>query len=409
LRASDLSGEPNPLARHYSRFRVAERILLSGHSHQAWPDAGFAGQQQAWLDAAEHVDDKWRFAFAKADRVREGYRRLLDDPSGLYSLSESTHDLLIRFFSALPWRERRRVVTTDREFYSLRRQLARMEEEGIEVVRVPARPATSVGERIAAATDDSTAVACLSTVFFTDARIAGGLEAAAAACRRHGTPLLLDTYHQLNVVPFSLLRRGLEDAFVVSAGYKYCQLGEGNAILRFPADCELRPLATGWFAEFGELTAERTPPPGQPRTGEVRYGGGGARFAGATYDPTSHYRAAAVFDFFAAQGLDARRLREVSQHQVGLLMERFDALDLPPALVDRDRGVPLEELGGFLALESSQAGELHRRLKEQGIFTDFRGRILRLGPAPYVSDRQIVDAMTALGEIAREIARTGNP
>jgi kynureninase len=196
---------------------------------------------------------------------------------------------------------------------------------------------------------------------------------------------------------------------VVSAGYKYCQLGEGNAILRFPADCELRPLATGWFAEFGELTSERTPPPGQPRTGEVRYGGGGARFAGATYDPTSHYRAAAVFDFFAAQGLDARRLREISQHQVGLLMERFDALDLPPALVDRDRGVPLEELGGFLALESPQAGELHRRLEGRGIFTDFRGRILRLGPAPYVSDRQIVDAMTALGEIAREIARTGNP
>lgn len=388
----------NPLAGHYSRFRVTERTLLSGHSHQAWPDVGFEAQQQAWLDAATYVDDKWAHAFARADRVRAGYRRLLDDPSGLYSLSESTHDLLVRFFSSLPWRERRRVVTTDSEFYSLRRQLARLEEEGVEVVRVPAAPATTVGERIAAVVDDRTIAACFSTVFFTSAQIAGGIEAAAAACRRHGVPLLLDTYHQLNVVPFSLRNRGLEDAFVVSAGYKYCQLGEGNAILRFPADCELRPVATGWFAEFGELTAERVP-------GGVRYGAGGARFAGATYDPTSHYRAAAVFDFFDEQGLDAPRLRQISQHQMGLLREGFDALDLDPALVARDREARLEELGGFLALDSAHAGELKKRLKERGIYTDFRGRILRLGPAPYLSDEQIADAMEALGEIVRELAR----
>ena len=31
------------LAVHYSRFRVAERLLLTGHSHQAWPDGGFEG------------------------------------------------------------------------------------------------------------------------------------------------------------------------------------------------------------------------------------------------------------------------------------------------------------------------------------------------------------------------------
>ena len=49
----------NPLAQHYSRFRVSERLLLTGHSHQAWPDVGFEAQQRAWLDAAELVDDKW--------------------------------------------------------------------------------------------------------------------------------------------------------------------------------------------------------------------------------------------------------------------------------------------------------------------------------------------------------------
>ncbi len=90
-------------------------------------------------------------------------------------------------------------------------------------------------------------------------------------------------------------------AWVVGGGYKYLQLGEGNCFLRVPPHGdELRPRFTGWYAEFAELAAEKTP-------GAVEYPTGGMRFAGATYDPTSHYRAARVFDFFQEQGLTPER------------------------------------------------------------------------------------------------------
>ena len=62
----ELQRTPNPLAVHYGRFRVAERLLLTGHSHQAWPDVALEGQMEAWLDAAEHADEKWERAAAKA-------------------------------------------------------------------------------------------------------------------------------------------------------------------------------------------------------------------------------------------------------------------------------------------------------------------------------------------------------
>ncbi len=396
LAARALHADPNALAPHYGRFRVAERLLLTGHSHQAWPDCGFEGQKEAWEDAARWVDEKWERAFAKADRVRNGYRRLLDDPDGLYSLDASTHNLLVKLLSALPLGERPKLVSTDAEFYSLRRQLARLAEEGIEVERVAAEPAASVGERLSAATCDRTAAVLTSTVFFTTAQIAGGLELAAAACRRHGALLVLDAYHQLNAVPFSLRRSGLEDAYVVGAGYKYCQLGEGNGFLRFPPDCDLRPVATGWFAEFGELTEKK-------ESGRVAYNAGHDRFAGATYDPSSHYRAARVFDFFREQGLDPELLRQVSQHQIGLLCRRFDEQDLDPRLIDRDRQVPLARLGGFLPLSSPRAGQIHRGLRQEGVQTDYRGEVLRLGPAPYLSDRQLEDAVAALGRVARSL------
>lgn len=389
-----MSVDPTALARHYTRFRVAGRVLLTGHSHQAWPDVGFAAQQQAWLDAAEHVDDKWDRAFAKADRVRAGFARLLDDPDGDIALASSTHDLIVRFLSALPLARRPRLVTTDGEFHTVRRQLDRLSEEGIEIVRVPSRPVTQIAERIRKMVTDRTAAVLVSAVLYENAHIVPNLALAMDACRRLGVELLVDAYHALNVVPFSLPAERLTDAFVVGGGYKYCQLGEGNAFLRIPGDCALRPVVTGWFSEFADLAKS-------PFAGQVPYGEGPARFAGATYDPASHYRAAAVFDFFQEQGLHPTALRELSQHQVGLLAREFDALDLDPQVIDRDRrSAPLPSIGGFLSLRSRRAEQLSRALRARGVWTDYRGELLRLGPAPYVSDEQLRAALAALRDAA---------
>lgn len=394
--AAELYQAPNVLSQHYTHFGVAERLLLTGHSHQAWPDCARLGQQQAWDDAALHVDDKWQRAFLRAERVREGYARLLHaNPDGI-CLGTNTHELLTRFLSALPLQERPRIVTTDAEFHSMRRQLARLEETGIEIVRVTADPAETVGERLARAVDDRTAAVLVSSVFYDSARIAGGLAETACSCERHGSELLIDAYHHLNVVPFALGSLGLEHAFIVGGGYKYCQLGEGNAFLRSPPDCQLRPVVTGWYAEFDALDG----PPSSTRAAGVRYGSLRTRFAGATYDPTSHYRAAEVFDFFAEQQLTPALLREVSQHQIGVLRSELDALQVAPSLLSR-ADVTLPQLAGFLTLRSAHAARIQHELQIRGVHCDNRGELLRLGPAPYLHDGQLRDAIRALGEVVR--------
>ncbi len=219
-----------------------------------------------------------------------------------------------------------------------------------------------------------------------------GLARVAEACARHGAELLVDAYHALGAIPFRLAEHGLERAFVVGGGYKYLQLGEGNCFLRTPPDCRMRPVVTGWFSEFAELADAQDP-------GRVRYGAGGARFAGSTYDPTSHYRAAAVMDFFEEQGLEPALLREVSEHQVGVLVDTFRELDLSPAVVALDETVRREDRGGFLALAARDAGRISAALRERGVHTDARGSYLRFGPAPYLTDAQLVAAMEALGEV----------
>ena len=187
-------------------------------------------------------------------------------------------------------------------------------------------------------------------------------------------------YHALNVVPFSLKKEALERAYVVGGGYKYCQLGPGNAFLRFPADTRLRPVFTGWFSEFTDLT--------KAPTGRVEYGPGPARFAGATYDFTSHYRGAAVFKFFEEQKLTPDKLRELNQHQIGILANGM---------------IPhLHDIGGFLAIEMEHPAVVQETLRKQEVWTDYRGNTLRLGPAPYLSDDQINEAVEALRDEQRK-------
>ena len=250
---------------------MGERLLLTGHSHQAWPDVGFDAQQRAWLDAAEFVDDKWERAAVQAASVRAGFARLLGDHADNIALGQNTHELVTRWLSALPLRTRPRIVTTDGEFHSIRRQVDRLAEEGLTVVNVPARPAGTLVDRMIAALDSRTACAMVSTVLFESAEIVPGIDLLAVSCRRHGVPLLLDAYHQINVVPLDLHHADLDDVFVTGGGYKYCQLGEGNCFLRVPPHTHMRPVLTGWFAAFEAL---------EDRSGAgVVYGEGAGRLA----------------------------------------------------------------------------------------------------------------------------------
>jgi len=365
------------LTKHYSAFRVSERLLLTGHSHQAWPDVAREGVVAAWDDAALQADEKWGRAFERADRVRDGFRLWLEAPDAELALDQNTFGLVLRFLSSLDLRRRPRLVTTSGEFHTLRRLMARLaEEELLDVVVVEARPADTLTERLAAETNERTAAVLVSAVLFEDSRMIPGLSELAAACETRGAELLVDVYHALGVMSFSF--DGLGSAWVVGGGYKYLQLGEGNCFLRVPPHGEeLRPRFTGWYAEFAELAAEKTP-------GAVEYPRGGMRFAGATYDPTSHYRAARVFDFFQEHGLTPEALRANYLRQTTLLAHALG--------VEGRR----EDYGGFVAVEVPDAEEVSRRLAAEGVLTDSRGRRLRLGPAPYLTDDQLERAVGAI-------------
>jgi len=335
------------------------------------------------------VDDKWSRAFEKANAVRDFYLQRLGDTQGEIALGTNTQELLVRWLSALPWREKNRIVTTDGEFHSMRRLLDRLNETDVDVVQVSAHPVATLTDRLLAQVDDRTAAVMCSLVMFQSSEFVPNTGALAESLRQKGVPLLLDAYHLVNVIPFSMDDENLHDVFVVGGGYKYCQFGEGNCFLRVPKQCDWRPLVTGWYAEFATLDQA----PGK----QVQYGTGRWAFEGSTYDPTSHYRAASVIEFFQNQGFSVEVLRDISQAQLKFLTGELQQYEWP-----NDIELPSDDIakrGGFLVIKTARASALVTALRAQNIFADSRGDSLRLGPAPYITAQQLKDAVRILHQV----------
>ncbi|MGH6784519.1 MAG: class V aminotransferase, partial [Sphingomicrobium sp.] len=122
-----------------------DRLHFAAHSHHLWPDASFEGQVECWEDAARLADNKWDRVMGEVwpeAQANVAAELGSDDPSAIVFAS-NTHDFLIRLAAACPRRDggSLRVLMSDGEFHSARRQMARWQESGdIELTKVAAEP-----------------------------------------------------------------------------------------------------------------------------------------------------------------------------------------------------------------------------------------------------------------------------
>lgn len=378
---------------HFRRALEAdpERIHFAAHSHHLWPDVSFDAHVEAWNDAARLADRKWEKVFGEvipraAAHVAKRLRVTSGDSIGF---APNTHELFMRVLSCLPRDRALRVLTTDSEFHSFARQVTRLEEDGaLDVTRVAAEPHATFTERFAeAAARPGWDLIYFSHVFFNSGYAVPDL----ARCIERAPAeafVVVDGYHAFGAIPVDI--SALEERiFYIAGGYKYAMSGEGCCFLHAPSRFGLRPRDTGWFAAFGALESAR-------ESGQTAYAPGGARFYGATFDPSAIYRFNAVMDWLDAEGLSPRAVHE----HITKLEERFivelerEALPLRAA----ELVVPLTEpsRGQFLTFQTPAAPELHARLLEVNLVTDVRGARLRFGFAVYHDDADIARGITRM-------------
>jgi selenocysteine lyase/cysteine desulfurase len=365
-----------------------ERLHFAAHSHHLWPDASFDGHMQAWEDAARLADRKWDKVMGEVwpEAQAEIAAELGTGQPDAIVFAPNTHELLVRLFAAAPSTSPIRVLTSDGEFHSARRQFARWEEAGAAVVdRVPAEPFDGFSRRfLEAARSGSHDVIFVSQLLFGSGRTFDAVEDLAALGQTNGPWVVVDGYHAFMALdrPFSEIAG--RTTFYLGGGYKYAMAGEGCAFMHAPPGFGARPRVTGWFAEFEDLSL----PPGS-----VGYSKNASRFLGATFDPSGLYRFTAVRRMLAKNGLTTARISAHGEALQQRLLARIGETPLAEAeLLNPLNGRPHAR---FLAFRSPNAQRWYGELKAKNCITDVRGDVLRIGFGIY-QDEDDVDRLVQL-------------
>ena len=367
-----------------------DRLHFAAHSHHLWPDASYEGQVECWDDAARLADNKWDRVMGEVWPEAQAHVAAelgSGDPSAIVFAS-NTHDFLIRLAAACPRGEGQplRVLMSDGEFHSARRQMTRWVESGeIELTRVCAEPFDDFTARfLEAATAGGFDLILVSHVLFNSGRTFDALDDLAALGRPGGPWVVIDAYHSFMAIESPILETVAQSAFVLGGGYKYAMAGEGMGFMHCPPDFGPRPPLTGWFAEFDDLTL----PPGM-----VGYSKDAMRFMGATFDPSALYRFNAIQHMLKDNGISTNRIAaRVANLQSQLLHSIADTAIGGAELLNPIDG---KAHARFLAFRSPHAPRWCSGLMAKGCVTDVRGDVLRIGFGLY-HDEDDVDAFAAL-------------
>jgi selenocysteine lyase/cysteine desulfurase len=346
-----------------------DRLHFAAHSHHLWPDASHDGQIDAWTDAAHLADHKWGVIMGSLWSEAQGHvasELALPDPATV-SFSANTHDFLVRIMSAVE-RTPVRVLSTDGEFHSFRRQMARWAESG-KVIWDRVSP-DALADAARAGDYD---LIFASHVLFNSGAIVD-FEPLATLAKPEGPWVIVDGYHGFMAIPTDLSPVS-DRIFYLSGGYKYAMAGEGVCFLHAPPGFAPRPEITGWYAEFDDLSL---------LPGKVGYAPDGRRFLGSTFDPSGLYRFCAVRAMLEVEGLGTQ---VISAHVTRLQQQFLSAAHMP----DMELLNPFTDAphARFLAYKGPRALSLHQKLSEQQVVTDVRGDVLRIGFGLYHDESDV--------------------
>ncbi|MEN3747179.1 class V aminotransferase [Sphingomonas sp. HF-S3] len=363
-----------------------ERLHFAAHSHHLWPDASFLGHIAAWEDGVRLADRKWERVMGEiwpAAQAHVAAELNLPDPASVV-FAGNTHDFLLRIVSAIG-RHPVRILSTDGEFHSFRRQAARWVESGrIVLETLPNGDEARFLERAASGEHD---LIFVSQVFFGSGRRFGDLATLAALSKPDGPWVVIDGYHGFMAVETDLSAIA-DRVFYLAGGYKYAMAGEGVALMHAPPGYGARPEITGWYAEFDDLSL----PPGS-----VGYAPDARRYMGATFDPSGLYRFVAVRDMLAQEGLSTEAINAHVETLRAPLLDRIGSTALRDAELLNPPGPGSQSR--FLAFRHERAAALQAALIEQDIVTDVRGDVLRIGLGLYQTTRDVEELLSVLSRL----------
>lgn len=347
---------------------------FAAHSHYFWPDITKEAHMRYWDIAAESSDKKWDIIFGQEmPKAQKHIAKIINFSTPKWiSFAPNTLELVMRLLSCLD--KDLNVLSTSNEFHSFNRLSRRLSEsDRFKLTLVNNEDKSfyeNLKQQIKAQKFD---MIYLSHVFFNSGQVLdlNKLEELLALIP-DSTIVVLDAYHGFCALPTDI--RAIEDRiFYLSGGYKYAQAGEGMCFMTVPqSHRDLRPIYTGWFADFENLSAS---------SDKVAYAQSGYRFFGATTDYSAMFRFNNVWDQFNELGLSIEKINSyIKGNQQRVIDKTGDIWMLN------------KNIGHFLTInfDSYQpACAFYQKCQQANILCDFRNTRLRFGFSLYQTSDDI--------------------
>lgn len=340
------------------------------------------------------IGSDWEHWVEKLEQARALLAQLVgcspDEMSVSTSVSESVNSLV----SALDFSGRRNgVVVTDFDFPTTSQIWLAQARRGARVTRALADDAGThipLGqfERLI---DDRTLLVSLPYVCYRNG-VRMDLRPIIRLCRERGAMVLVDAYQAIGSFPIDVRELGVD--FLVGGCLKYLigTAGVGFMYARGGGDPGLQPLMTGWFAQenIGSMDIYHHHPSPTAR-----------RFESGTPNVCGLYAVSAGLGYLLRVGLDAvdAQIRMLTAEIARRTLARGWQLVTPESP---------ESHGATMAIRSTDAAVLVRRLDEAGIILSHRDGNLRVSTHVYNNLADLDHLFEELGRNAVLVARLGS-
>jgi kynureninase len=346
-------------------------VYLNSNSAGATPRGAKAALDEYWRTVERWRDEAWERWWKDLHAYADEIAALIGAPAGSVVCDANVSTLLSRVMSCFDYRERPRVVTSDREFPAVPHILRAFERYGAEPVIVPSRNRVEIDvEGIVRAIDERTQLVCVSHATFETGALLD-LAPIFAQAREAGALVALDAYQSIGVVPLDVTACGVD--FVLGGAHKWlCGSYESAFLYVRPALLpHLRPAATGWIASADPLSF--APPAG--------WAADARRFAGGTPAVLPALFSRPGLAMIRKLGIDAIRRRSLAQ--TNRIIARADDAEIAVATPRA-----YERRGGIVALRFPGGEAVARELVAGGFVCSYRGG-LRIAPHFYNTVEEI--------------------
>lgn len=350
------------------RFPILARLTYLNSCSQGALSVDVRDAYERYLRDWDELGSPWELWVAKADEARAAFAGLVGaDPQDV-AVTTSLSAGVSALASALRFDgERRKVVLSELEFPTVGQIWHAQESRGAEVVH------TRDWER---EIDERTLLVSLTHVSYRTGELLPVEEVTRLAHER-GALVLLDAYQSAGTVPLDV--RTVDVDILAAGTVKYLLGSAGLAFLyvRRGLAGELRPTATGWFADenvFAMDDRDYSPAPGA------------ARFQAGTPPVPSIYAGVAGLALVRKAGVE-----QTAAH-VRSLTERLaeGVRQLGGEVITPDRR------GALLCVASSNPAALVDKLTGAGVVSSWRDRAVRLSTHFYNDEDDIAAALGAL-------------